>query len=146
NSEFVSGRVTNWTANDRKIRFSIALGVSYDSDPEEVRKLLLDIGRAHPDVIEDPPPTVRFVGFGDSSLDFELRVWTVTQTNTPQVLKSDLYFSIFKAFRENGIEIPFPQRDVHLRSVPPGASVPPLPTEPAAPPDNPATRGPATRG
>ena len=62
-------------------------------------------------------PDVIFVEFGDSSLNFELRVWTVNQVRTPQILRSDLNFSIFKLFSEHGIEIPFPQRDLHLRSV-----------------------------
>jgi small-conductance mechanosensitive channel len=60
---------------------------------------------------------VRFVGFGDSSLDFELRVWTIKQVQTPKRLTSDLYFAVFRAFREHNIEIPFPQRDLHLKSV-----------------------------
>jgi small-conductance mechanosensitive channel len=117
NSEFVSNRITNWTANDRQVRFAIPLGVSYDSNPEEVRDILLQVALAHPDVLAHPAPDVRFVAFGDSSLNFELRVWTTRQVQTPHVLTTDLYFSIFRAFRERGIEIPFPQRDLHLRSV-----------------------------
>ena len=117
NSEFVSNRVTNLTANDRQVRFSIQLGVSYSSDPKQVREVLIRAAQEHPDVLKEPPPDVIFTGFGDSSLDFELRVWTVAQVQTPQILRSDLYFSIFSAFREHGIEIPFPQRDLHLRSV-----------------------------
>ena len=117
NSEFVSNRITNWTANDRQVRFSIPVGVSYDSNPDQVRGLLLKLALEHPDVLARPAPDVRFVEFGDSSLNFELRVWTVTKVQTPQVLTSDLLFSIFQAFREHNIEIPFPQRDLHLRSV-----------------------------
>jgi small-conductance mechanosensitive channel len=117
NSEFITGRVTNWTANDRSIRFALPVGVSYSSDPENVRELLLEVAQEHPDVLADPAPDVRFVGFGNSSLDFELRVWTTRQVRTPQVLRSDLYFTIFRSFREHGIEIPFPQRDLHIRSV-----------------------------
>ncbi len=117
NSEFTENRVINWTANDRQIRFSVPVGVSYGSDPEKVREVLLAVASAHADVLQNPKPDVIFTGFGDSSLDFELRVWTTRQVQTPQVLKSELYFPIFRAFRENGIEIPFPQRDLHLRSV-----------------------------
>jgi small-conductance mechanosensitive channel len=117
NSHFTEKPVTNWTADDRQIRFSIPLGVSYGCDPEKVRDILLGVAVAHPDVLANPKPDVVFKGFGDSSLDFELRVWTIQQVQTPQILKSDLYFRIFRAFRENGIEIPFPQRDLHLRSV-----------------------------
>ena len=75
------------------------------------------MARDHPDVLVDPAPEILFAGFGESSLDFELRVWTTTRVQTPRPLASELYFSIFRAFREHGIEIPFPQRDLHLRSV-----------------------------
>jgi len=117
NSEFIEKRVTNWTANDRRVRFSMPVGVSYGSDPEMVRDVLMEVARAHPDVLQIPAPEVIFVEFGDSSLNFSLRVWTITQLQTPWRLKSDLYYSIFKAFREQGIEIPFPQRDLHLKTV-----------------------------
>jgi small-conductance mechanosensitive channel len=117
NSEFINNHVTNWTANDRQVRFSVPLGVSYGSDPEAVRSVLEEVARLHPDVLTGPPPEVIFTGFGDSSLDFELRVWTITRVQWPKILRSELYFMIFKAFKEHGIEIPFPQRDLHLRSV-----------------------------
>ena len=111
NSEFINQSVTNWTANDRQVRISISVGVSYESDPPTVRDLMLTIARSHPDVLADPQPEVIFTEFGDSSLDFELRIWTVKQVQTPARLKSDLYFSIFEAFRREKIELPFPQRD-----------------------------------
>lgn len=117
NSELIEGHVTNWTANDRKVRFPVPLGVSYGSDPRQVRDVLLLVARQHPDVLEDPTPDVVFTGFGDSSLDFELRVWTARQVRTPTVLRSELYFRIFEAFKDYRIEIPFPQRDLHLRSI-----------------------------
>jgi small-conductance mechanosensitive channel len=118
NAEFVSNRVTNWTANDRQVRFRVPVGVSYGSDPDGVRDVLTGVALANPDVLRDPPPEVRFVEFGDSSLNFELRVWTVSRVQTPNVLTSDLNFAIFRAFREHGIEIPFPQRDVHVKEFP----------------------------
>lgn len=117
NAEFVSNRITNWTANDRQVRFTMPLGVSYGSDPDEVRDVLMKVALANPDVLAEPVPEVRFVGFGDSSLDFELRVWTIKQVQTPKRLTSDLYFAVFRAFREHNIEIPFPQRDVHVKSI-----------------------------
>ena len=117
NSEFTSQRVTNWTANDRRVRISLPVGTSYSSNPETVKRLLLQVAGAHPDVLAEPPADVIFTAFGDSSLDFELRVWTMSQTRTPQILKSDLYFSIFSLFKQEEIEIPFPQRDLHLRSI-----------------------------
>jgi small-conductance mechanosensitive channel len=117
NSEFTSKRVTNWTANDRRVRITVPVGTSYSSEPDRVRELLLEVARGHKDVLADPPPDVVFIGFGDSSLNFELRVWTSSQVRTPLILRSDLYFAIFRSFQESGIEIPFPQRDLHLRSI-----------------------------
>ncbi|HEU5360335.1 MAG TPA: mechanosensitive ion channel domain-containing protein [Candidatus Deferrimicrobiaceae bacterium] len=117
NSEFINSHVTNWTANDRQVRFAIPLGVSYGSDPEFVRQVLEEVAGRHPDVLTIPPPEVLFTGFGDSSLDFELRVWTISRVQFPRILASEIYFMIFKAFKEHGIEIPFPQRDLHLKSV-----------------------------
>jgi len=117
NSEFINNRVTNWTANDPCVRINLPVGVSYDADPEQVRDILVEIAGKHPEVLKNPAPEVVFTEFGDSSLNFELRVWTERRVQTPKVLKSDLYFAIFAAFREHGIEIPFPQRDLHVRSV-----------------------------
>ena len=122
NSEFINQRVINWTANDRQVRISLRIGVSYDSDPKVVRELLSEIASQHPDVLANPTPEIIFLDFGDSSLDFALRVWTIRQVQTPQRLKSDLYFAIFETFREKGIEIPFPQRDLHLKSISPQVS------------------------
>ncbi len=117
NSEFTTERVTNWTANDRSVRITLPVGTSYSSDPAEVRRLLLQVADEHADVLPDPAPDVIFTDFGDSSLNFELRVWTTKQVRTPQILRSDLYFAIFKIFKQKDIEIPFPQRDLHLRSI-----------------------------
>jgi small-conductance mechanosensitive channel len=119
NSDFIEKSVTNWTANDRVVRFCLHIGTSYNSDPAQVRDVLLKIAAAHPDVLRDPPPDVVFHDFGDSSLDFLLRVWTETKVPVPAVLKSDLYFAIFEEFRRLNIELPFPQRDLHVRSISP---------------------------
>lgn len=116
NTEFIEGRVTNWTANDRKVRINIPLGVSYGSKPIRVREVLLEVAKDHPDVLDDPAPDVVFTGFGESSLDFELRIWTSRQVTTPRIITSDIYFNVFAAFELENIEIPFPQRDLHLRS------------------------------
>lgn len=117
NSAFINQSVTNWTANDRQVRISLPLGVSYGSDPGVVRDVLVAVARNHADVLAEPSPEVIFIEFGDSSLNFQLRVWTIKQVQTPARLKSDLYFAIFEAFRKEGIEIPFPQRDLHIRSI-----------------------------
>ena len=117
NSDFINTRVTNWTVNDRQVRFAVDVGVSYGSDPDEVRGVLLAVAAAHPDVLADPAADVLFTGFGDSALNFSLRVWTIARVQTPRVLVSELFFETFRAFKAHGIEIPFPQRDLHIRSV-----------------------------
>lgn len=117
NSEFVEKQVTNWTANDWKVRVQVPVGVSYGSDPPMIQKMLLQIADAHPDVLKLPEPDVIFLGFGDNTLNFNLRVWTETQVRTTSRLKSDLYFAVFAACRDAGVEIAFPQRDLHLRSI-----------------------------
>jgi small-conductance mechanosensitive channel len=116
NSEFISSRVINWSHNDRNIRFRMPIGVSYNEDPVQIKKILLDVADKNPHILKRPAPIVLFDGFGDSSLDFVLAVWTSTHTDKPRVLKSELYFDIFDQFKKHNIEIPFPQRDLHIRS------------------------------
>ncbi len=114
NSEFISSRVINWSHNDRNIRFRIPVGVSYKEDPEKVKKILLEVAESNPHILKNPPPYVFFDEYADSSINFKLAVWTTTHTDKPPVLKSELYFEIFRRFKEEGIEIPFPQRDIHI--------------------------------
>jgi small-conductance mechanosensitive channel len=116
NNDFINNSVINWTANDPNVRVSMPVGVGYNSDPEKVREILLDAARAHPEVLPEPKPDVIFTDYGDNSLNFSLRVWTAQRAHTPLVLKSDLYFDLFKRFTAAGVELPFPQRDLHLRS------------------------------
>ncbi|MEO1254091.1 MAG: mechanosensitive ion channel domain-containing protein [Bacteroidota bacterium] len=116
NSEFISSRVINWSHNDRNIRFDIPVGVSYQENPEEVKKILMKVAEENKHVLTLPEPLVFFDEFADSSLNFTLAVWTSTHTDKPRRLKTELYFSIFEKFKEKGIEIPFPQRDVHIKS------------------------------
>ncbi len=116
NSEFIRSPVTNWSHTDRNVRLHLPVGVSYNADPDEVRKILLEVAAAHKGVLETPKPDVIFLGFGDSSIDFELRFWTSEFINRPFNIKSDLYFDTWYAFKRAGIEIPFPQRDIHIRS------------------------------
>jgi small-conductance mechanosensitive channel len=123
NSEFISSTVINWSHTDRNVRFNFPIGVSYREDPERVRKLLLEIALGNPGVLKDPKPDVLFTEFGDSALVFNLRVWTSEYINRPGVLKSQLYYVISHRFKEAGIEIPFPQRDVHIKEIPQGKQV-----------------------
>ena len=116
NNEFINNPVTNWTANDPNVRITLSVGVGYSSSPEVVRDILLQAALANPDVLADPKPDVIFTDYGDNSLNFSLRVWTAAHAHTPTVLKSDLYFALFRLFSEHSIELPFPQRDLHLRS------------------------------
>lgn len=119
NSNFIEQSVTNWTANDRQVRVNIAVGVTYNCNPADVREVMLRVAVANPDVLASPTPDVVFEEFGDSSLNFSLRVWTTSRVHTPKILRSDIYFALFEEFGKLGIEIPFPQRDLHLRSIDP---------------------------
>ena len=116
NSDIINTRVINWSHNNRNVRFNFPVGVSYKEDPELIRKLLIEIAIGNPGVLKKPKPDVLFNEFGDSSLSFIFRVWTSDYSDTPQMLKSELYYEIFKKFKEHNIEIPFPQRDIHLKS------------------------------
>lgn len=118
NSELVSSQVTNWMLDDPRGRARVPVGVAYGSDTQKVKEILLNIASEHPGVITDgssPAPRVLFLQFGDSSLDFELRCF-ITNIDERLAIVSDLNFSIDAAFRENNIEIPFPQRDIHIKS------------------------------
>ena len=115
NSNLISDRVVNWTFSDRRRRIELQVGVAYGTDPQRVLLILLAVARAHPDVLDDPAPQALMLGFGDSSLDFELRAWTAL-FDTYVVTQSELAIALHRALAEAGIEIPFPQRDLHLRS------------------------------
>ena len=116
NSKFITENVVNWKYNDAKVRVKISVGVAYGSDLRKVEKLLLEVAAAEEDVIDDPAPVVRFMEFGDSSLNLELRVWTTNAVTRKGRLISALNFAIYDKFQEHDIEIPFPQRDLHIRS------------------------------
>ncbi|MBX6424488.1 MAG: mechanosensitive ion channel family protein [Variibacter sp.] len=114
NSELITGLVKNWTHANTMGRVIIKVGVSYDSDPDQVRELLEKIANDHPQVVQSPPPRAFLLGFGDSALEFDLRC-VVANVEHGLAVRSDLHFAILKAFREAGIEIPFPQCDVRVR-------------------------------
>jgi small-conductance mechanosensitive channel len=115
NSKLIVDIVTNWNHNDDKARFTVQVGVAYGSDTEVVKNLMIEAVLAHPDVLHFPEPFVRFLAFGDSSLDMEVHFWS-KELMPVENIKSDIRFAIDKAFRENGVTIPFPQRDLWIRN------------------------------
>jgi len=119
NSSFIAQNVVNWSYTDQKVRFKIRVSVAYGSDPRTIEKLLLETAEENPDILKNPAPGVRFLEFGDNGLLFELRAWSTSLLHRKGKLISDLNFGIHKKFTANGIEFPFPQRDIHLRSMPP---------------------------
>ncbi len=115
NSKLVNNNIINWSHMDKKTRFDVKVGVAYGSDVRLVEKLLLDCAHKNKEISGTPPPFVRFLNFGDSSLDFQLFFW-VNKTFVVENTKSDLRFLIEQSFRENGVQIPFPQIDVHIKN------------------------------
>ncbi len=116
NSDFISSKVINWSHTDRNIRFNIPVGVSYNEDPETIRKLLLEVADENKGILGQPKPDVLFKEYADSALVFILRIWTREYINRPDVLKSQIYYAAFNKFKEHNIEIPFPQRDLHIKN------------------------------
>src|SRR5436309_8972593 len=116
NTKFIDSPVTDWTYGDPRVRFRIPVGVAYGSDIAKVREALLAAGRENPNTLKDPGPSVFLEKFGDNSIEFELVVWSSEMSARPSRYRSDLNFSIEQKFREAGIELPFPQRDLHIRS------------------------------
>ncbi len=116
NTKFIDSPVTNWTYGDPRVRFRIPVGVAYGSDISKVCEALLAVGRENPQTLKEPAPSVFLEKFGDSSIDFELVVWSSEMSARPSRYRSDLNFAIERKFREAGIEIAFPQRDLHIRS------------------------------
>ncbi len=115
NADLISNQVTNWSFKDKRIRRKISVGVAYGSDVELVRTVLLKIAADAPNVLRYPRPDVLFSDFGDSALTFVLRLWT--DIDHMLEVDTDVRFRIDKKFRENNIEISFPQRDIHIRSI-----------------------------
>ncbi len=125
NADLTSQTIVNYTLSDPLVRVHVPVGVSYRSRPREVERILLEVALANENVSRQKKPEVWFRQYGESSIDFELLVWIDARKVSENRVKSDLYFALFDALEKAGIEIPFPQRDIHIRSgpaVPPGAS------------------------
>jgi small-conductance mechanosensitive channel len=116
NTKFIDSPVTNWTYGDPRVRFRVPVGVAYGSDVNKVREVLIAAAREHPATLSEPAPNAYLEKFGESSIDFELVAWSREMSYRPRRFKSDLNFLIDKHLRSAGIEIPRPQRDLHIRS------------------------------
>jgi small-conductance mechanosensitive channel len=116
NSDLITNQVTNWTLSERRMRLRIPVGVAYGSDVPLVMRILKEIAEGNLSVLSNPPSSVLFLGFGESSLNFELRVWIRDFLDRFRI-QSELNQTIDSRFRSEGVEIPFPQRDLHVRSV-----------------------------
>ena len=120
NSSFTSFNVINWSHGDQKVRFRVPVAVAYGSDARLVERLLLEVAHENENVLKEPSPRVVFWAFGDSALEFQLRVWTTRMLHRRGVFFGQLNLAIYEKFQQHGIRIPFPQRDLHLKTVPPG--------------------------
>jgi potassium efflux system protein len=117
NKEFITGRLLNWTLSDKINRIVINVGLAYGSDTDRARELLLQAAKDHPLILDDPPSIATFEGFGDNSLNLVLRTYLPTLENRLEVIH-ELHTAIDQAFRKEGLEIAFPQRDLHVRTFP----------------------------
>src|SRR5256885_6558978 len=115
NSKFIDSPVTNWHYGDPRVRFRLPVGVAYGSDVNKVREALIAAAREHSATLKDPEPTAYLEKFGDSTIDFELVAWTLEMSYQPRRFRSDLNYLIYKHLTAAGIEIPYPQRDLHIR-------------------------------
>ena len=118
NGQLVAEPLVNWTLSDRRRRITLPVGAAYGSDPERVIAILLEAARSHPRILGEPAPSAVFMGFGESSCDFQLFAWTDSFDDWVHT-RSELAMAVGRALHEAGIEIPFPQREVHLRSADP---------------------------
>jgi small-conductance mechanosensitive channel len=115
NSKFIDSPVRNWHYGDERVRFRLPVGVAYGSDVNKVREALVAAAREHSATLSDPEPTAFLEKFGDSTIDFELVAWTLEMSYQPRRFRSDLNYLIYKHLTAAGIEIPNPQRDLHIR-------------------------------
>jgi small-conductance mechanosensitive channel len=118
NGNLISSEVINWTLTDKRRRIEVLIGVAYGSDPYKARELFEGVLKSHPEVVSEPKPIILLNNFGDSSLDFRILFWTDNFDDWIRI-RSDVNFKIHDALKEAGIQIPFPQRDVHIRTVDP---------------------------
>ncbi|ADO76643.1 mechanosensitive ion channel family protein [Halanaerobium praevalens] len=118
NEDFITKEVINWSYSDELVRVEAKVGVSYNSDLRLVQKLMQQSIESKTRILDKPEPNVLLMGFGDSSINFELRFWISDPQNGIQNIRSEVLLSIWDYFQENEVEIPFPQQDYHLKSLP----------------------------
>lgn len=120
NENLITSEVVNWSYMDRNVRITVPVQCSYNDDPEQALALMLGCAFASPRVLQDPEPVVRLMSFGESGIDLQLQVWVNDPENGFANVKSDINLAIWRAFKAAGITIPYPQRDLHIRTMPPG--------------------------
>jgi small-conductance mechanosensitive channel len=118
NEDFITGQVINWSYSNELVRLKIPVGIAYGSDLELAMQLMLEAARTVPRVLPEPEPSCRLMGFGDSSINFQLRIWINDPPKGIRGVESEIFLEIWKKFQEHGIEIPFPQRVLYHKSVP----------------------------
>jgi small-conductance mechanosensitive channel len=116
NSDLISKTIVNYSLSSPMIRIDLPVGISYKSDPREAERIMLEVAERERLVSKYKKPVVRFTEYADSSINFELLIWIDVRKVPRRIVRSALYFAIFDEFKKSGIEIPFPQRDVHIRS------------------------------
>lgn len=114
NENLITSEVTNWSYTDKSIRIRIPVQISYHDDPEKAMQLMLEAAELQPRVLLDPAPVSRLMGFGDNGIDLEVRIWMIDPEGGVGSVRSDINIAIWRAFQEEGITIPFPQRDIHM--------------------------------
>lgn len=118
NENLITTEVINWSYSDEQIRLKLPVQISYADDPEAAMEILLKAAEASARVMRDPPPAARLMGFGDNGIDLELRVWIRDPQQGVANVRSDVNLAIWKGFKDAGISIPFPQRDLHVKELP----------------------------
>ena len=118
NEDLITQRVENWSFSNSTVRLKIPVSIAYSSDVRKAMSLCEEAARQTPRIIATPPPICLLVAFGNSSVDLELRAWINDPVNGVKNVKSDVLLRIWESFHEEGITIPYPQRDIHIRSMP----------------------------
>jgi len=116
NEDLVTQKVINWSFTNNLVRVRTPIGISYNSDPHKAIEIIKAVVAEQPRILKDPEANVLVTGFGDSSVDLEMRCWIADPVNGVGNIRSALLLAVWDAFKENGIEIPYPQRDLHIRS------------------------------